>query len=97
MAQVAFSFATSDIIKVTSGASMGSITGNFIIQGFRFQGSAKGIGARVTCLNSGRTIFNQVTALTNGSLDMFFPQRPYRACGGMNVVMSSGEMEIYLM
>lgn len=97
MAQVAFSFATSDIIKVTAGASMGSIVGNFIIQGFSFQGAAKGIGSRVTCSGSGRTLFNQVAALTNGHIDMFFPQKGYRARGGLNVVMSSGEMEIFLM
>jgi hypothetical protein len=97
MAQVAFSFSNSDIIKVTAGASMGTINGDFIIHGFCFQGSAKGIGARVTCKNSGRTLFNQVTALTNAYIDTFFPQRAYRASGGLNVVMSSGEMVIYLM
>jgi uncharacterized membrane protein YjjP (DUF1212 family) len=96
MAQVVFSFATTDIIKVTAGVSTATLNGNFVIGGVCYQGSAKGIGARITCLGSGRTIFNGVADLTNGHIDTLFP-RGYRAATGMRVSLSSGEMEIYLL
>jgi len=96
MAQVVFSFSTSDIIKVNAGVSTGYLAGSYVIQGIVHQGgTAKGIGCRIVETRSGKTIFNGIPVASFGRSDAFFPQRAYRA-EGLTVTMSSGEAEIYL-
>jgi len=95
MAQVAFSFATSEVIKVVAGVSMGMITGQFIVGGVAYNPAAKGIGCRIS-ETGGMTIFNAVSNQTMAHIYDRFPGKGYR-CNGISVVMSSGEAEIYLL